>query len=397
MASDLQTVSFIFMRKYADSAEDVAQRMHPLFARIPKRGDFVGDSFSYFVRHTNPQGIGGTLAGAIAASNTSKGKQLRALRFSKYGVIDLDCEAIAACATKGAIYDLVTLETDGILDEMGADFAFDLYHTQAGIRGQRASISGNIVTLVTPDDARNFHEGMTVTASTNADGITGLRVGSTTVAATDEQAGTITLTSAAAITSFADNDFLARATTPGTCMEGLELLNPLAAPVFGSDSFRGIDRGSNVPLLSGCRLNDTTLTVAESTGRIAIAIANNKRRATEAYVNPVNFWAEVRRANGKVVYDNGGGNATYAFETFEVATPAGTIKLVSDPDCPLTRIRLVNNEKHYLKHLGGLPHIVMEDGLQMLRGSNTDTVQARVRGRLNYFQTDPGCFGVGSQ
>ncbi len=116
MASDLSTVAFIFVKKYATSAEDVAQRLHPLFARIPKEDGFVGSSFSYFIRHTNPQGISGVLANAITNSATSKGKQLQCSRYSKYGVITLDAEAITACADKGAMLDLVSMETDGVLD-----------------------------------------------------------------------------------------------------------------------------------------------------------------------------------------------------------------------------------------------------------------------------------------
>lgn len=394
MASSIQTVGFIFVKKYASNAEDIAARLHPYYGSLNKKGGFTGRSFSYFIRYENPQGISGTFANAQANSASSKGKQLEALRFSKFGVIDIDCEAMAACADKGAVLDLVSMETDGVLEEMGNDFAYDLLH-QYGQRGQVSAIAGNVVTLVTPDDARNFHEGMTIVADDTATGLSP-RAGTTTVDAIDEDNGTITLASVAAITGVLTvNDYLFRQGDPGTTMEGLPACTPLVAPVYLSDSFRGIDRGSRPNLLAGSRLVDTSMTPEEMVGRLAIKVANNKRKVTHAHVNPVRFWDVVRRANGKVVYDSAGGNAKYAFETFDIATPAGTVKLVSDPDMQTNLTRLRNPAKEYLKTLGGLPHIVMEDGLRVQRGATSDTVQGRVRGRTNYIQTDTGCFAVG--
>jgi hypothetical protein len=394
MASDLTTVAFIYMKKYADGAPaDIAQRMHPLFGRITKKGGFVGTSFNYAIRYVNPQGVGGTFATTQTASANSKGKQLTALRFPKYGVITLNGEAMAAAPDKGAFLDLVTMETDGILEEMGDSFAFDLYRQGYGQRGQRSSASTNVITLSNPDDARNFKEGMTVIADDTATGLSP-RTGSTTIASVDEDAGTITLTSAAAITGFADSDYLFRAGDPGTCMEGLELCTPLTAPVYLSDSFRGIDRGSDVKRLAGSRLADTSNTIEENIGRVAIKVSQIGKKVDECYLNPVNFWAVARRLNAKVEYDGGGGEAKFGFETISISTPAGTVRVVSDPDCPTDRGRLINSSAHHLRTLRGLPHIIEDDGRPSLRSTNADSIEARARGWVNYIQTDPGAFGV---
>ena len=394
MASDLTTVAFIFMKKYADSlAGDIAMRMHPLFTRIGKQDGFVGTGFNYAVRYGNPQGVSAGFANAQTDSAVSKGVQMQALRFVKYGVITLNGEAMAATPDRGAFLDLVTMETDGILEEMGDSFAFDLYRQGYGIRGRRSSASTNVITLTSQDDARNFKVGMTVIASPNATGLSP-RTGSTTVSGIDIDAGTVTLTSAASITSFSDNDYLLRDGDQSACMEGLESCTPLVAPVQTVDSFRGIDRGVQAAYLAGSRLDDVTNTIEENAGRVAVKIAQNGGKADELYLNPGKFWEVARRLNAKVEYEGGGGEATYGFETLKIATPAGTLTCVSDPDCPTNRGRIVKSSGHYLKTLKALPHIIMDDGRPNLRSSSADSIEARARGWVNLIQNDPRSMGV---
>ena len=137
-ASDLTTVAYIYKRDYTDrKTGDLAQRNHPLFKMISKEGGFDGSGFYYPIRSGNPQGVSGTFADAQTAASESKGKQPTAARKAKYGVITLNGEAMAAATSKGAFMSLVNQETDGILEEMGDSFAFDLYRVGDGVRGRR--------------------------------------------------------------------------------------------------------------------------------------------------------------------------------------------------------------------------------------------------------------------
>jgi hypothetical protein len=393
-ASDLSTVAYIFRRLYADGATgDLAMRDHPLFMDIGRQGGFVGSAFFYPVRYGNPQGVGGTFAATQTGAQTSKGVQLQAARRPKYGVILLDGEAMAAATDRGAFMDLVRMETDGVLEEMGDALAFDLYRDGSGQRGRRASISSNTITLTVVDDARNFKVGMTVIADNDANGASP-RTGSTTVTAVDEDAGTVTVASAAAISGFVDNDYLFRAGDPGTCMEGLELCTPLTAPALGSDSFRGIDRGADPRRLAGIRVNDTSSTIEENLGLAAVRVAQIGKRQDRAYLNPINFWQVARRLNAKVEYDGGGGEAGYGFQFISIHTPAGVLKVVADPDCQINRGWGMRMEKHYLKHLKGLPHIINDDNNFNLRSVSADSIEGRARAWVNYVQIEPGCFSV---
>jgi len=394
MSSSLSTVAYIYKNLYSDKqVGDMAMRDHPTLAMCDKQSGFTGKQYNYAWRYGNPQGVSGDFATAQTGSATSKGEQPVAVRKKKYGVIDLDGESMSACDTKGSFLDLVTQETDGIIEELGDSLAFDLQRSGNGIRGQRLSASTNVITMYSQDEVRNFKVGMTVRASSNIDGVTGLRVGSTTVASVDQSSSTITLTSAAGITSFADDDYLFRAGDPGTCMDGLELQFPLTAPTAG-DSFRGVDRSVFVELLSGVRVADTGTSIEENAGLVAVKIAQNGKRADCLALNPIRYWEVVRRLNAKVEYDDGGGSANFGFEYFKIHTPAGTLKCYSDPDVPTNRGRVLNKASLYIKHLEAFTHVIRQDGLASLRQAAADGVEARVRSMGNLICTVPGANGV---
>jgi hypothetical protein len=406
-ASSLTATAYIFRIYYAGQIGDVAMRSHPTLDGMPKSskasghtGSFKGLTFNYSIKFGNSQGVGGTLVAAQAAAGPTKGKQFAATRFVKYGDIIIDGVSLLASLDDGAFMDLVTLETDGVTTEHIDREAFDLFRLTSGIRGQRASASTNVITMVVPDDARNFKIDMVVGASPNADG-SSPRTGTTTVAAVSLSAGTVTLTSAAAITSFADNDFLFNFSDVGTCMEGMEASTPLTAPV-GGDSFRGVDRSTYVELLAGSRLTSAislNQTIEENFGQLGIAINAAGGKATDGILNPINFWAVVRRGNAKVEYSQAGGEMTYGFERAIISTPAGPIRLHSDPDCPTNRGRLYNPASHYLRCLGpggnsDFVHIINDDGNYNLRSTTADSVETRTRSIKNYIQNNTRDHGV---
>jgi hypothetical protein len=308
-ASTLTTLDYIFKHKYSDKEiANQARRDHPTFDMTPVEGGFNGTDQKYFITYSNPQGVAGTLAAAQSGASSSKGLQLTALRRKKYGVITLDGEAMAAAeGSDGAVYDVTTRETDGIIQEFGDSEAFDLFRNGDGVRGQRSSASTNVITLVDPDTVRNFKPGMTVLAD---DTITGAspRSGTTTVTSIDEDGGTITLTSAAAIGSFSDSDYLFRnGDQNGACMEGLALLTPFTAPV-AAESFRGIDRSVDVRGLAGSRLTGTGLP-EEDLARVAVSINQRGKKCDKGVLNPINFYNVVRRLQAKVEYQGAGGTA----------------------------------------------------------------------------------------
>jgi hypothetical protein len=409
-ASTLSTVAYIYKRLYSERAVgDLAKRGHPLFSMMRKEGGFTGTAFFYPIRYGNSQGISSLFAQAQANATASKGIQLQMSRKAKYATITLDGEAMAAAeGNKGAFLDLVRQETDGIIEEFGDTLAFDLYRDGYGLRGAIASGIApgvdDVVTLSVADDARNFKVGMKVGAI-NA-GLTTVRVGTTSIVAVDEDAGTVTLADSSAIASLANTDFLVRhgdvspqgggAFTSANCMEGLASHLPLTAPSL-SDTFRGLatpGRGADPRRLAGVRVDDTATSIEENIGLVAVKISQVGKKADSAFVNPLKFWEVVRRLNAKVMYEDGGDKANMGFDSVAVHTPAGTVRLYADPDCPTNRGYVLNMSTWYLKHLKGLPHIIEDDGRPNLRSTSEDSIEARVRCWVNMVCTEPGSNGV---
>ncbi len=397
-ASTLTTAAHIFKIKYSDKqVEEVAMREHPTFTKIAKEGGFSGVTHNYAIDYAFPQGVSGTFADAQSGASDGAGVQLAMYRKKKYGIITLDGEAMAACENDGAFYDLLTKRTDRILIEMGDSFAFDLFRLGNGMRGRIASISSDTLTLTNANDVRNFKKGMVIIGD---DVITGAspNTGSTTVAAINPAAGTVTVaTGGVTAANLINNDYLFRKGDPGTCMEGFEVCTPLTAPVLSSDSFRGIDRGVDVEGLAGVRIDDTTAGIVQNLGLMAVRANMRGKKLKMGVLNPLNFWTVSQLLGAKVQYDGGGGTAEVGFEYIVINTPGVSMKVYSDPDCPIDRSRAFDPEAHCLKHLKELPHIIRDGtGLTSMRITDADGIEVRARGWVNYKQTDTAAHGVAS-
>jgi hypothetical protein len=394
-------LDWLFKNVYTDKAiADMAMRDHPLYARIRKEGGFTGRQFNYPWQVGSVQGIGSTVAYAQANISDLKGYQPYANRRISYGVIRLNGEDLLASAgDRGAFADVFQPTSDSVIYEYGDDQAFGLYRDGTGMRARVVSEASEVLTLTVADDARNFKINMVLQADNAADG-SSPNAGTTFVTAFDPDAGTVTVEDASDAVIVA-NDYLFRNGSNGTgaspsYLEGLALCTPLTAPT-GSDSFRGLPTGSRAAapaLMAGSRLDDTSSPIEYNIGRVAVKVAQNGGRVTEAYINPINFFAVATRLNAKVEYQSGGGTADYGFQYLMVHTATGTIKVFSDPDCPTNRGYLMNPESHYIKTLNEFPHRVTDGGNKSMWGATSDYTEWRIRGMANYIQTEPRNFGV---
>jgi len=396
------TAAYIFRTNYAGRIADVAMRMHPTLSQIQQgskapghEGDFVGADFRYPMKFGNPQGISNSFTHAQQQASATRGVQFVATAVTKYGNVLVDGPSILKCADDGAFTDLVTLTTDDTIASHVNAVAFDLFRNSSGIRGQRASINGNTIQLQVIDDARNFEIDQTIGASANADG-TGALTGTTTITAVNLSLGQITVASAAAIAGFADGNFLYNAGDPagqGTSlgsMNGMEDCTPLIAPTLGV-LFRNADRAIYTERLAGTRLSSTislNQTIEESVGQAAISVNSVGGITSDCVLNPINFWAVVRRGNARVEMAQAGGELKYGFEKATISTPAGSLVLWSDPDCPTNRARGYERESHYIRKNGELVHIINDDGNYNLRSTTADSLETRTRSLFQYIQSN---------
>jgi len=393
-ASDTSTVAFIMKRRYSDSqGADVSMREHPTYYEIMKTGSFDGSDFAYATVTGNPQGISSEFASSQAGAETLKGEQFIVTTRTKYGVCTLDgVSMMKARGNRGSFYDFVTRHMDGTLDEMGANIAFDLQRDGTGLRGRRASISGNVVTLTSKNDVDNFRRGMTIVAAQNSNG-SSPRVGSAKVVKLDRAGKKITLDDQSTITSFADNDFIFRKGDIGNCIEGFGACTPLASPTAGV-LFRNVERTNDVEALAGSRIDDTTVYPEEAIGNLAVQINIIGKKVSRAIVYPTVFQSMVKRLGAKVIYTSPGGAADVGFESLMIHTAGGPVRVTSDPDADSTVVRVYRPDAHELKSIDEIVHTIKDDGNRSQRQSGNDGIEIRWRSVLNYRQPDQASHGV---
>ncbi len=392
--ADLVTMADIYKRKFmGKKLAQATMRDHVRYKRMTKKGGFTGVDAAYHIITGNPQGVGGTFAGAQANVEDNRGKQPVVVRRAKYSVVRLDHESILASkGSDGAFYDLVVHKTNGITIEFGDNLAFDLYRDGTGQRGKISAINGNVLTLTNSDHVRNFKLGMTVIGDNNSNGLTP-KAGTAKIEGIGQT--TVTLNNIALITGLAVDDFLFRSTDPGTCCDGLATCTPLVEPTAG-DSFRGMDRSVHAQILAGSRVSDTNNTIEENLGLGAIKCSQVGLAHVphEAYLNPINFFQVQRRQGAKVMYTSDKTRAKIGFQYIEIVTATGTMTVYSDPDCPTDLGYGENPENDYIKHLDEYPHVVMngKDPLMMMGAELS--FEGRMASFGNYVQEDPAAHFV---
>ena len=396
MASNLTTLDFLYKKTYPKGIGEAAMRMHPTLRDIRKEGGLVGSSYDYSVLYGNPQGVqNGELDISALNITSSYGEQFVMSSIPlKYGVVHLHGPSILAANGDGALLSLVKSQTKGVADTLGADLGFDLFRDGTGNRGQRASISTNTITLATASDTRHFRVGMELIASANADG-SSPRTGAAIVASISISAGTVTVDSAAGITSFADNDYLFRITSASNGLAGFQKIVPLTAPTSG-DSFRSVDRSVFVELLAGSRLDNTALTIDEAAADVAMQISLLGKSADSLRINPLNYQALANRTNAQRIY-SGGGKGEVGFESLIINVAGATaLKVTADPDCPMDEGRVMTMADWCIKHRGKqMIHDTGDAGAPKVQQvGNTDHAEVRNRFVGDVVCTDPAGSGV---
>lgn len=396
-------VEWLMKRTYSDEqSAEIATRDHPSYYEIAKEPGLTGDDFRYTVKTGNPQSISGTYTEAANGANGDtgvvKGEQFAATPRLKYGVLKMDRPSILRASLKGrgAFYEWLTEQIDGTLEEMGARLAFDLFGDGNGIRGRRSSISGNEITLTDARTADRFKRGMRIGSSANSDG-SSPRTGSTFITRINRVANKVTVNDASAISSFSDNDYLFAYGEPGTCIEGMSLCTPLAAPT-SSDSFRGVNRYNDIEALAGSRQDNSSPFPDEVLGDLAVDVHCLNHFISAGVVHPVKFQDIVKRLGAKVMYTNPGGNADIGFESIMIHAAGRGIRIMSDPDCPYTITRGWDPKAHKLVYLG--PQVVhwirTASGGQYQWSTSADSFEYRACFYGNYIQPTQARHAVGS-
>lgn len=357
---------------------------HPTLAVIPKDEKWTGDKYIMTIQYVLPQGRSALFATAQANTKAGVYDRFELTTSRDYGIVQIDTEAILASEGMPARYfvQAKTSEIDGILVTLAQSASKSLFRNGGGARGRRSgALSGNVLTLTNAEDVVNFEKGMQLKAATT-DGTSGsLRAGTAaTLDAVDRDAGTLTSTTWGNITGFAADDYLFVEGDFGVMLKGFEAWVPATAP--GSTAFFGVDRSTDTSRLGGIRYSDSN-PIMEKIKRACARARREGATINLGVLNPVD-WAELEIAldeRSKIETEKSA-DGRFGFEALMLRTPSGTVKFLSDADCPQAVCWLLKKETWKLCSRGGIPRVLDPDGAgKVLRQGSSDGVE----GRFGYF------------
>jgi hypothetical protein len=257
------------------------------------------------------------------------------------------------------------------------------------------------VTLDEPEDVVHFEVNLVVQASAN-DGTSGALRNSGAeerIVKVNRTDGTITCNSAAwntTISAIATGDYLFRSGDFGALISGLAAWLPTTAPT-GGDNFFGVDRSADPTRLAGQRYTASAgQSKEDAIFDCATRLAREGGDADKCLMNPVDFGAIAKSLQGHATYEQTKSTeANVFYDSIKIATPAGKLSLMHDPNCPKGRFYMLQSDTWTLGSLKEVPHVVQDDGKMLERQSDSDGVMWRVRMYGNVYCEAPGLNAVG--
>lgn len=356
----------------------------PLLGMLQKRGDtgMVGSSMPVPFIYSNPQGVSAGFSTAQTNNTNVKPDQWLITAGDYYGVVEIGDKVLAASRNNvGAFLDNKITETDGLYEQCSENLDIYLWGNGGQAIGQRASLSTNTVTLSSPEQAANFEVGMTVVAS-SADGSTAtdtLRAGSTTVTAVDRSNGTVTLASAAAITSFANNDYLFRQGdffgTSGTIViKGVQTFVTSSDTPMALWGVSAAQRLVDLQRYSGCRVPTSVITNRSFEERIRILGSYMAGRyKSDMSGDLVSFWhPEDWQVLETLMLSRGvrpaeDESTQFGYVSITAVIGGKMVKCYSARNCPKGSAFVFNLKNWWISSMLDLLHPQNGDGLEMLR------------------------------
>lgn len=390
MASTLTTFAALLKVRYTpDKVQNLTEQERPLLAMVPKSDQFSGESLVVPVIDVNPQGTAAASLAAAQTATTNLGSKKFTIPVGDYfGTVDIGGKAIAASRNNmGAFIENKKAEIDGLYEQIADNLHIHAWGNGGGAIGQRASASTNVITLVDKSDVFAFEVGMRISAS-SADGESAsdaLRTGDTTVASVQPEAGTVTLTSAAGITSFADNDYMFRTgdffgNTSAGLIKGITAYIPNTS---SPGVLYGMTRTSNPTRLAGCRIASGDLTGLNAEQRIKTlgAYMGGRFKAKigqTAFLNPEDWQTLEILLNSRGVRSLDEKETRFGFAALTVVLSGTPVKIYADRACPKGFFFVLRMEHWKLWSMGELIHTVAQDGLNILRKGTTNDYEYRL-------------------
>lgn len=385
----------LLKRLYPRGVAEALYKRSVLLADAKKSTDFGGEGVYVNIRINGTAGSSSDFGTALANMRATTEKRFFVTHRKEYSLFSVQGDAIARSkGDKNAIVSVLKTQVDGAKYAFERAMAARVYGDQGGAIG-RISASSNVattaVTLATPSHISRFEEGIALQTSVdNGSGTSpaGTNGGPAQLTAVGLDRGTGGITANAnwnTLPGTAVNHFIFRAGDYANAMTGIAGWIPSSAP-SGGESFFGMDRSvGDVVRQSGIRHVGGGGSKEETLVNAGIKAAVLGSQLKRCYVSPFDFGDLQKELGSKVVIDVKTREPDVGFKGIDVHTPAGTVTVVSDTDCPQGTAYMINPDDIELATAGECPSMLNWDGVgQVLRAANDDALQGRLGAYGNF-------------
>jgi len=406
MALTLTTYDSLLKRRFTpQKVQDLTEADRPLMARLKKDPSFSGSAMQVPLIYGRPQGIAAQSL-AIAQGSTSNvlPKHFLLTIADYFGTVDISSKVMLASRDNpGAFLSSKTADIDGLYEQMADNTHQLLWGNGGGALGRRASAATNVITLTEKTQVFAFEVGMTVAAS-SGDGSSGsdaIRSGQTTVASRDPEAGTITLTSAAAISGFVDNDYLFRygdfaGNSGANLITGIQAYIPSTSASI--PNLFGMVRTTDPIKLGGSRLASADYAGLGAEERIKklgsrMTGAYKMKCFDTGYMNPEDWQNLEISLNSRGIRQLTDNSTRFGFNVLQVGVAGTLVTIYADRCVPKGTFFGLRQDTWTLWSMTEWLHPLAGDGLTMLRKSTTNDFEYRLESFPQLGQNAPGWNG----
>ncbi len=415
MGLDLTSYDPMLKEHYSSiNVPNIAFQKNPALGMLRKKSKLPGGGREWNQPFQVAYGGGGssTFSVAMAANNNnSQYNAWKVPRAKHYRLAQVDGETIEATSSGDMdAFAPAFDEFDKTIEAEANWINFRFYRSKGGSIG-RMTNTNFATTAVTIDDAAGTwgvvkNDVLNLSAT---DGTTGaIKVGTLVVAAVSRApsttlTGTITMTAtiATGVSTAAANDYIFLKGDFGLAPAGLADWLPIVAPT--SALFFGVDRTSEVELLGGLRIDNSTAgaPLHELFTDMAAQIDNMGGDPTIALLHPIQAATLSKQLDGKWVtlkakgFD-GGDDADIGYNGFQVNFSGHDVVLMTDRMCPVNLTYMIDWDMLTMFSAGPCPNFLQKRAGSIIKVSEAfDGYEARVGEYLNFVDRVPGRGCVG--
>lgn len=383
---------------------DAAYKMRPTLAMLEKFEGMKGASnpgvrgYRVPVLTSRPQGVSADFASASTYATPSLLDAFIVTRVQHFGTFVIDGQTIAADMGDGATFaNWLKTQSDALMESWSDQISSLIFGTGTGVFGQisaGSNVATKTITLAAINTVTLFEVGMSLGASATNTSSSTARLGTVTLDAVNRSLGTLHVketTWATGIPAIAAGDYLFAKGNLNTVISGMASWNPATAPVFGTDSFYGVDRGADPTRLAGVTFQQgaTNGSSYEEIMLDAVAYAYREGAQLTKCVMSTYDLAQLQKSQqSRIVLTrnpemamgrNGQGPiAGIGFTTYTLDCMGLRLDIYADNKCPQGTAFAFGDDSYVLGSIGKAPRFLDFDGLWIRAIPLNDVYQARI-------------------